>query len=78
MVEVIGLREGIKEVKRLGFVNIIIRGDNKCVIKVLKGYWDLLWGIENIFIYVREDINCFNRFEVYYYFWEVYNVIIFF
>lgn len=56
MVEMIRFMEGIKEVKKLGIVNVITEGDNKYVIEVFKSKYNMLWEIYNILLYVNKNI----------------------
>lgn len=41
------MREGVKAAVDMGFKNLVIEGDNICVIKVLKREWTTPWEIKD-------------------------------
>lgn len=60
MVEVMGLREGLKTAIRLGLRDIIIEGDNLCVIILIINEWDIPREIDNVLADAREIFKIFS------------------
>lgn len=61
LVKVIDLRDRIKKIRRLGFVIIIIMGDNKSVMNVMKGESYIFLVIYNIILDAREKYFLFLK-----------------
>lgn len=43
--DAVGLREGVKEARRLRLDKIIIQGDNLAIINMIRGVWNIPWEI---------------------------------
>lgn len=60
LVEVRGLREGVREALNLEISDLQIEDDNICVIKALKGEWTTPWEISRIILDSLVDLSGCN------------------
>ena len=69
--EALGARQGVRKALEIGCSDIIIEGDNLCIINSLSGRWDCPWEIELIIADTKLDLIHFSSVHIRHIFREI-------